>query len=126
MRRIYIIAVVCITLGPSAMTLGPITSLQYSSIVFKYHYSTLQQYVPWYIMEPNALFVSITNEEQSGCDATPLFIVDRKEATAYPNGQDGKDKTDDCEQGNDNQAASVTPSIRHIVGVAVGLYSVRV
>ena len=66
-------------------------------------------------MEPNALVVSIAYEEQSGCDATPFFIVDRKEATVYPNGQDGKDKADDCEQGNDTQTASVTPSIRHII-----------
>ena len=76
-------------------------------------YSALQ-HVPWYIMEPNALVVSIADEEQSGCDATPFVIVDRKEAAVYPNGQDGKDKADDCEQGNDTQTASVTPSLRHI------------
>jgi hypothetical protein len=66
-------------------------------------------------MKPNALVVSMTDEEQSGCDATPSFIADRKEATARPNGQDGKDKTDDCEQGNGARTASATPSARRAV-----------
>jgi hypothetical protein len=39
----------------------------------------------------------MTNLEQSGCDATPSIIEDCKEATAYPNGVDGKDKAEACE-----------------------------
>ena len=94
---------VCITLGPNT----------HQSFQVQYHttlrYVTLRyrSYVPWNIMEPNALVVSITDLEQSGGDATPFIIVDGKEATAGPHGQNGKDKANDGDQGNEKQRASI-------------------